>query len=73
MVAGEADYIICSITLDKEVSWRRRMKWVQEGSDGPNTLLMPHLRLAWICRRRMLRSLAFDHLGCVAVVEEVSW
>jgi hypothetical protein len=44
---------------------------VQEGPDGLNSLLMPHLRLAYICRRRLMRSLALERHGCVAIVEEV--
>src|SRR5210317_2021284 len=44
---------------------------VQEGHGGANSLLMPLLRLAYICRRRMMRTLAMDGLGTVAVVEEV--
>src|SRR5210317_2079303 len=32
---------------------------------------MPLLRLAYICRRRMMRTLAMNGLGTVAVVEEV--
>ncbi len=40
---------------------------------SPNSLLMLHLRLACICRQRMMRNLAFDRHGCVAIVEEVSW
>ena len=43
-----------------------------EGPDCPNSLLMHHLRLAHIWRRRMMRNLAFDRHGCVAVVDEVS-
>ena len=31
-----------------------------------NSSLMSHLRLAYICRRRMMRTLAFDRHGCVA-------
>ena len=34
---------------------------------------MPQLRLAYVCRRRMMRNLAFDRHGCGAVVEEASW
>ena len=30
---------------------------------------MAHLRLAHICRRRMIRNLAFDRHGCVVIVE----
>src|SRR6056300_346055 len=44
---------------------------VEEGHGGSNSYLMPLLRLAYICRRRMMRTLAMDGLGTVAVVEEV--
>ena len=39
------------------------------GSDCLNSSLMSPLRLAHICRRRMMRSLAFGCQGCVSTVE----
>ena len=40
--------------------------------DRPKSLLLPDLRLAYICRRRLQRNLAMIRHGTVAVVEEVS-
>ncbi len=34
-------------------------------------LLMYELRLAYICRRRMMRNLGFDRHGCVALADEL--
>ena len=44
---------------------------VLEGPDGSNKMLLRNLRLAHVYRRRIIRNLAFDRHGCVAVVEEV--
>ncbi len=45
---------------------------VSEGLVRFDSLCMPYLRLACMYRRRIMRNLAFDRHGCVAIVEGVS-
>ena len=57
----------CAVEVDSPTPYG-----VQEGPDCSNCSLMPHLRLACICRRRLTCVATMDRRGTVAVVEEVA-